>query len=102
MTCLARARRLRGQKRVPLPPASITGANRGAFPAFHFDIRLRDEPQVRRPVQSECLLAEAGNKLADPLDAFVNYVAGHRVRKTDMLIGPKSFSGNDDHMRFAE
>jgi hypothetical protein len=28
-TCLARDRRLRGQNRVPLPPARITGANRG-------------------------------------------------------------------------
>jgi hypothetical protein len=28
-TCLARALRLRGQNRVPLPPAKITGANFG-------------------------------------------------------------------------
>jgi hypothetical protein len=40
-TCFAFALRLRGQNRVPLPPARITGANRNPDLPTSMDIPLR-------------------------------------------------------------
>src|SRR5271157_202597 len=67
-TCLARARRERGQKRVPLPPARITGRK-----SIGFDIEHTSYPTNTRFAQWEIKLFLEGNRgcAAPPLPETV-------------------------------
>src|ERR1039458_1670615 len=97
-TCFARARLLLGQKRVPLPPARITGANRGpvlpsAKPivtnvsgkssAHRAKLRGRRSGARSQPAASP--LPQLPEAVAHPLDTLVHHVAGHRIRQANMF-----------------
>src|SRR6266567_5757311 len=64
-TCFARDLRLRGQNRVPLPPARITGANRNSdlLPSLGIHLHLsgndRAGRSVRGPNPSNQLVSQA-------------------------------------------
>jgi hypothetical protein len=64
-TCLARARRERGQKRVPLPPASITGRK-----SIDFDIE--DTSYRRTRMFAQCRYHFLQNNFASEVLTAIN------------------------------
>src|SRR6201996_7446880 len=84
--CFGCARRLRGQKRVPLPPARITAANSGCSADFS---------RLLPPLPT---LLQLTKKLADPFNALVDDLRTHCVRQANMLIGSERLTWHRHNM----
>src|SRR5260370_18168603 len=87
-TCFARALRLRGQNRVPLPPARITGANfRSALlPSIGISLQLTQRCEV----------------VPHPLHAFIDNIVRNGVRQPDMFHRSERLARHNDNMRLTQ
>src|SRR3981081_1678286 len=87
-TCFARAFRLRGQNRVPLPPARITGANfcSALLPSIGISLQLTPRCEV----------------VPHALHAFIYNIVRHGVGQPNMFHRSERLPRNDDNMGFAQ
>src|SRR5580698_5295838 len=105
-TCFARAFRLRGQNRVPLPPARITGANFSSvlLPSMGISLHLSEKtaPSSSAVQTQDQQLTQRREVVPHSFDTFIYNVVRYSIRKSNMLRSPKRLTRNNHNMSLTQ